>query len=92
MFVEQLDEARELALVPFVINSGYRCESHDAALGGKGNHTTGWATDIKCETSRERLRIVKALLEVGFDRIGVGKTFIHVDDVTGRPPEVIWLY
>jgi len=91
-FVEQLDEARELAMIPFVINSGYRCESHDAALGGKGNHTTGRAVDIKCDTSRERIKIVKALLAVGFDRIGIGKTFIHADDVNGKPPEVMWLY
>ena len=92
MFVEQLDQARELAMVPFRINSGYRCESHDAALGGKGNHTTGWAADIACSASLDRFRLVKSLLEVGFSRIGIGKTFLHVDDVDGKPPEVIWLY
>ena len=92
VFVEELDEARELAMVPFQVNSGYRCESHDAALGGKGNHTTGWAADIACDTSRDRHKIIKALHEVGFDRIGIGKTFLHVDDVIGKPPEVMWLY
>ena len=33
-----------------------------------------------------------AALKVGFKRIGVGKTFIHLDDDMTLPQNVIWNY
>ena len=93
-FVERLDRARDLAGVPFRINSGYRCREHNKAVGGKpsSSHLIGWAADIACLTSSARLKIVRALLDVGFDRIGVAKTFIHVDSDPTKPPGVMWTY
>lgn len=92
--VAKLDRARGIAGVPFVITSGYRCEAHNRAVGGvKGSaHTKGYAVDIKADTGALRYTILMALLAVGFNRIGIAKTFIHVDDDPTLPKKVIWDY
>ena len=90
----KLDNARELANTPFKINSSWRDEYTNLDAGGKPNsaHLRGKAFDISCTTSHNRLKIVKALLDAGFTRIGIAKTFIHADDDTELPQEVMWLY
>lgn len=89
-----LNEARETAGVPFVITSGFRCEEHNANVGGtKGSaHTLGYAVDIAATNSRNRLVIVQALLKAGFNRIGIAKTFVHVDVDESKPQNVMWVY
>lgn len=92
--VGRLDVAREKAGIPFVITSGYRCEAHNRAVGGveMTAHTQGRAVDIKCSDGRSRAIIVKAGMQAGFTRIGVAKTFIHLDDAPDLPQNVIWTY
>ena len=93
-FLDKIDKARDIAGIPFVITSGFRCPKHNKEVGGRPNsaHTKGLAADIKCINSRDRFRMVKALLEAGFTRIGVGKDFIHADIDKSKPQEVIWTY
>lgn len=93
-FLEMLDRARDFAGVPFVINSGYRTKAHNTKVGGTKNsaHLDGFAADIRCNASRERMYIVGALLEAGFNRIGIGNGFIHVDNDPTKPEDVIWTY
>lgn len=90
--VSRFNFARMLAGVPFVINSGYRCSSHNAAVGGRlgSAHTIGKAADIKVNDAKHRYAIVKALIESGFNRIGVYRTFVHADLSKEHPGEVIW--
>lgn len=93
-FLERLDTARGVANIPFGINSGYRCPTHNAAIGSKSeNHPSGRAADIRCLSGWERIRIIRALLQTGFNRIGVHPQFIHVDnmDELGAPPSC-WFY
>jgi len=92
--LRKLDAARGLAGVPFVINSGIRSEARNAEVGGVDTsaHLTGHAVDIRCTTSRERFLIVSALRTVGFQRIGIGRTFVHCDTDPGKDQDVIWLY
>ena len=93
-FLQMLDRARGLAGVPFKINSGYRTAAHNKKVGGvRGSaHTLGLAADIHCTDSRNRCHIVSALMEAGFNRIGISATFIHVDNDPSKPEDVIWLY
>ena len=93
-FVYMLDSARGIAGIPFEINSGYRSASHNKLVGGVSNsaHTKGLAADIKVRNSRDRLIIINALQEVGFTRIGIGKTFIHVDVSKEKADSIIWVY
>ncbi len=93
-FLIKLDRAREVAQIPFKINSAWRSVEHNAKIGGKPNssHLKGLAVDISVTDSRSRFIVLKALIEVGFNRIGVAKTFIHVDDSKDKDPEVVWVY
>jgi len=90
----KLEYARVSANIPFIITSGYRCKTHNEAVGGKPSsaHTKGYAVDIKASGSAERFLIITALLQAGFNRIGFAKTFIHVDDDPSLPKNVIWDY
>ena len=92
--MDKLDAARELAGIPFVLNSAYRSPAHEKAHGrtGTGAHAHGCAVDIRCNTSASRFKILRACLAVGFNRIGIGKNYVHVDDDTENPQNVIWHY
>ena len=89
-----LDHAREEAGIPFFINSAYRCPDHNAEVGGVSSsaHVRGYAVDIACEGSRSRHKIVTALLNNGFHRIGVAGDFIHADKDPDKPGSVMWVY
>ncbi len=95
--VDKLDQARELAGVPFVVTSGLRCEKYNEQLKAKGykvaedsSHMTGLAADISA-TGVNRNRIIWALCRV-FDRVGFGADFIHVDVDTSKDTPVQWGY
>lgn len=91
--VERLDEARDEAGVPFEVASGYRCEDHNRAVGGVEDsaHTLGLAADIEIKDPHMRYKALCALLEA-FERVGIAKTFIHVDIDYTKPEEVVWVY
>ena len=93
-FLEMLDNAREIAGVSFRITSGYRSKSHNKKVGGvpQSSHRLGKACDIACTSSRHRFKIVNALIEAGFNRIGIAKNFIHVDNDNNKVGQVIWTY
>lgn len=90
-FMDRLQAARDLAGVPFVINSAYRTPEWDLSKGrsGRSYHCSGRAVDIRCCNSVNRWEILRALFAAGFHGIGIAGTFIHVDD---RPNQTVWLY
>ena len=92
--MSKLDTAREIADIPFVLTSAYRSPDHDRSKGrsGTGAHTLGRAVDIRCNTSKNRLLVVNALLKAGFKRIGIARSFVHADDSEVHEQKVIWLY
>ena len=92
--MRRLDLARSIAGIPFVINSAFRTVEHEKRMGriGASSHTTGRAVDIRCNTDRNRYLIITALLMAGFDRIGIHRTFIHVDDSPKHAAQVIFFY
>lgn len=92
--LQRLNKAREIAGIPFVLTSAYRSPAWDKLKGrsGTGAHTLGRAVDIKCTTLRERFIIVSALIQAGFTRIGIAKTYIHADDSPTHSQKLIWLY
>jgi len=93
-FMRRLQAARTIADIPFYINSGSRCEDNNREEGGVSDsaHLGGRAADIRCSTSRNRAIIIKAAMMAGFTRIGIGNTFIHLDNDSTKDPDVYWLY
>lgn len=92
-FLIKLDKAREFAKVPFVINSAYRSPEHPESIKNPtSSHIKGLAVDIKATDSRTRYKVLNALMHVGFNRIGIADTFIHVDDDKDKSQQVIWTY
>ena len=96
--VAMVQTIRTLFGKPIYITSGVRCETHNASpeVDGLENsaHLTGKAVDIGCTSSTVRHRLVQ-LLMYGSDeinRIGLAKTFIHIDIDETKPPNVIWTY
>ena len=89
-----LDKAREFAKKPFKINSGYRCKNHpESKKNPTSSHIKGLAVDIECKDSNTRAIMMDALVYADFERIGLHKSFIHVDiDVVDKVSPVIWLY
>lgn len=89
-----LDAAREIAGVPFKINSAFRSVEYEKSKNraGTSRHCFGLAVDIACYTSNFRFRILNALIAVGFTRIGIGNNFIHADIGYKGSEPIIWLY
>ena len=92
--LEMIDEAREIYGKPIHVTSGYRTETHNRKVGGvsSSSHLKGLAIDVACVKSDDRFEMLTALLEVGFNRIGVAGTFIHVDIDKDKSQNVIWTY
>lgn len=93
-FMQRLQCAREAADIPFKITSGYRTPARNQFVGGvsDSSHVTGFAADIACSNDAERFRIVCSLLDAGFNRIGIAKSFVHVDNDPTKNAERIWVY
>jgi len=99
-FVDKLDYARGKAQVPFVVNSGARCEQHNKDEGGNTEsehllNAEGYAeaVDISTKTSHVRWKVVTSAIAAGIRRIGIGDNFVHLGDRLGHKPHpVMWIY
>ena len=94
-FVRLLDKARHISGVPYVINSGYRTQEHNASLPNAvkdSAHLDGWAADIATPTNAVRYAVLRGLFSVGFNRVGIGRGFIHVDQHPLKSGRVVWTY
>ena len=91
-FLEKLDDLRHVCGFPFIITSGYRDPTHsiEARKAKAGTHARGIASDIRINNGNEAYQIIKHAQSMGFNGIGVAKSFIHVDIRQGMP--VIWCY
>lgn len=92
--VDMLNKARGIAGIPFILTSTVRTPDENKKLGGVSDsaHLDDNAADISCIDSGSRWKILNALIQVGFKRIGIGETFIHADIDESKPQEVIWDY
>ena len=82
--LDMLQAARNLAGKPFVINSAYRDELHNALVGGspRSYHLEGRAFDISLN-GHSKAELINILEKAGFTGLGISyKTFVHAD--TGR--------
>jgi len=87
-FMDRLEALRQFMEVPFHINSGFRTQSHNEAVGGgkRSAHMLGRAADIKWDMLdiNGKNRMLKKAWELGFTGFGVAQTFLHLDDVSQK--------
>jgi len=88
-FLDALTALREAMAGPLIINSGHRCAKWNAHEGGAvGSHHLTIAADVRIDPhDRHKLRAEAERL--GFNGIGLGLTFLHVDR---RPRPAVWGY
>ena len=93
--LEKLDRARDIAGVPFRINSSTRCSDHNKNVGGSPSslHMQGRAADIHVADNAARYKILKALFAVDMPRVLIYKNFIHADIAgEGKQGEIsLWM-
>ncbi len=65
---------------PITVNSGYRCATHNKAVGGanRSQHKSGCAADIAVR-GVEPLAVAQYAESIGVRGIGLYDTFVHVD-------------
>ncbi len=85
-----LEHMRQELDFDIIINSGYRCEDHNAAVGGapRSWHLL-FATDICPEDNDNHMLkdLYKMAISLGFGGIGLYENNIHLDL---RPEEIRW--
>ena len=91
--VELLQLTRDEYGSPMTVTSGLRCETWNKACGGKENssHLFGKAVDVEMDNAILRYRLIR-MMQMFFKRIGIAKTFIHVDVDHLKTNPVIWTY
>ena len=81
-----LDPARERIGMPIRVNSGYRSQQLNKAVGGVSDsqHLLGEAADVRVGSQAMNKRLYEVLLELPFDQLiweqgsDVGPAWIHV--------------
>lgn len=93
-FMKRLERFREIVACPVYLNSAFRSSSWEISRGrsGSSRHTFGRAVDIRCTSNRERLKFIRAAIECGFNGIGLGYNYIHLDDRDECNNPCMWLY
>ena len=77
--VDILQQIRDHFGVSVDINSGYRCKTHNANVGGDPNssHMQGMAADIRVKGVEPR-EVAKFAESIGVKRIGLYDSFVHI--------------
>lgn len=94
-FMQLLQELREELNFPLLITSGYRDKTHPIEARkthSNGEHTQGMCCDIRCLNSATRYKIMECAFRLGFTRIGMADTFIHLGISKTLPQNVLWDY
>lgn len=84
--MDKLQKFRDIVGVPVTINSAYRTESHNKAVGGSPNsqHVLGRAFDIRITKGLNRAKIHEAAKAAGFTGFGDYNSFVHIDTGAAR--------
>ena len=80
--IKMLQEVETILQEKLIINSGFRDVEHNRKVKGVSNsaHLRGYAVDIAIYSKTHRKKLVKALEQVGFKRIGVYSNHVHADN------------
>ena len=101
-FMSAMDGLRLRMDGPLIVNSGYRTEAHNAAIGGSEHsaHCLGLAADVRVH-GEQAYRLIRHAMKIGFTGIGIAQRgpvagrFIHLDMAPAakyRPRPWCWSY
>lgn len=92
--VDRIILAQRMCGEQFTITSAYRSQGYERSKGRKGSssHCKGLAVDVSAVNSHLRFKIVAGCILAGFPRLGIGKTFIHLDIDETKPHPIIFHY
>lgn len=92
--VDRIILAQRMCGEQFIITSAYRSQGYERSKGRKGSssHCKGLAVDVSAVNSHLRFKIVAGCILAGFPRLGIGKTFIHIDIDETKPHPIIFHY
>lgn len=94
--LDLLRSAQSMCGFTFTITSGFRPKSYELSKGRRGSSshskTPGLAVDISTCDSHTRYKVLLSLLYLGAPRLGVGKTFIHVDIDESKAHPIVFHY
>lgn len=92
--VDRIILAQRMCGEQFTITSGFRSQSYERSKGRKGtsSHCKGLAVDVSAINSHLRFKIVAGCILAGFPRLGIGKTFIHIDIDETKPHPIVFHY
>jgi len=92
-FMTILQALRDLYGETMIVDSGWRCQEHNASkeVGGspRSMHLLGRAADILATNLSSRVRLIETARAVGFNGLGIGSTFVHLDN---RTLPATWTY
>lgn len=87
--LDKLQDLRNRLNEPIYLNSAHRCGIHNARVGGAPlSMHRQLAFDIALK-GFNRAKLLRVAKEVGFNGIGYGRTFLHVDN---RLKPASWFY
>jgi len=101
--MERLQTMRTALGKPITITSGIRCRQHPESIKrptsshipldlGDGLGKVGHAVDIATGNARRRFFLLDAAFNAGFERIGIGRTFLHLDNDVQKAQGVVFDY
>lgn len=98
-FVKDLDYIRSEIGVPLIVESGVRSVKHNKKVGGVYNSShlinrVGGvvAVDLVCRDNGLRDDIIFLAHQIGIRRIGIGRSFIHLDKDDFKMQKRMWHY
>ena len=93
LLVNLLQETRYEYGSSMVVTSGMRCPDWNKEVGGSegSSHLWGMAADIEMTDPTLRWRMIR-MMQKFFKRVGIAKSFIHVDVDYKKANPIIWVY
>ena len=88
--ITKLQKVRDRIGIPITVNSGFRCTIHNREVDGADTspHLDGLAVDITC---KDMFVLLRACIKE-FNRVGIAKSYVHVDIDENKSQFVYWLY
>jgi hypothetical protein len=95
--VRALDDVREAVGLPLPVQKGARCQAANGRSKGAPNSPhvpngdgLAWAVDVMCNGADLRAKVLDAARAQGFNWIGLGRNWVHLEIRADKEPR-LWV-